>query len=144
MTKSRSFIGKIAIKLTGTNSVPGIPVIAGIASVKIIGTQIDIQKISKTQVKMTILINIPYLNNGPKTYINTGNIISKNKIQFSANFFLDNQSYPLIISDAIITFSDKKHFELECIGYAGPGQASGIGSFKVKKCEDSSSLTFLK
>lgn len=142
MTKTKSFLGKITVKLTGIKSTPTIPVICGIASVTLKDTVIDITKINKDQVKMTILVNITNLNNGYKTYITTGNIISKNKIQFSANFVLDNYDFPLILSDAIITFSDKKHFEIECVGYAGPGQASGVGSFKAKKCQVNSTCKF--
>ncbi len=151
MGKTKIYEGRVNATLTGINGTAQYPVIDGLTLIKIYGVIITFEKLSPKQCKVSLEINIPELNNGPKKYIATGYYDGFGKVSFSMNMILDNQSWRLLVTEAEF---DLKKGSLDAIGLVNKEdnnpQGTLIGKFKRvydKKCDkngDDSSLTFLK
>ena len=135
----KNYIGKLTLSLTGIRSSNRFPVVNGFTTIIINDVVISIVKINKSQVRIQLVIDIPSLNFEVKTYIAVGNFISKNKIQLSMYLKTDSGDN-ILLTDGIISFSDKKNFKFEFVCLTALGsQGAGNGSFKLA-CEESLSI----
>ena len=70
----KNYSGKLNFSLTGIQNSAAFPVINGCATIIIRDVLISITKIDKKTVRIQMIINIPKLNTGPRTY-GQGNVL---------------------------------------------------------------------